>query len=229
MNNTFKGIIAVLILAVAAAGGYLLYDQLSEDTTFSSEKSGYTAEATFENGEWNYTVIGDLPDPCHTAEVEIADQDNKKVIELIVTLPEEDEVCAEVIEPIEITGTIEAESNQTFEFLVTRLKADGSRSNGLEDLLEKNAQFSSSGDFSAQTYYEDDNTWYYKVDGVLPHECFDVEVEAQVAESLPEQVIIQIKSTETDSDCEQKPYLFESEGTYQASAEATMGLRLSTE
>jgi hypothetical protein len=229
MDNTFKGIIAVLILVVAAAGGYLLYGQISEDTSFTDQKSDFTVEAEFEDGEWNYVVAGDLPNPCHTADVEVKDQDDKKIIELIVTLPEEDEVCAEVIEPVEITGAIEAESNQEFEFLVTRLRADGTRSNGLEDLQKKNAQFSSSGNFTAQAYIDGGNTWVYEVTGNLPHECFDITTEAVVAESFPEQVTIRVTSVETDPNCEQETYAYATEGTYEASPEATMSLRLFTE
>jgi hypothetical protein len=70
--------------------------------------------------------------------------------------------------------------------------------------------------------YLGDNTWTYMVTGTLPNPCYDIETEAIVAESYPEQVTIKsiVTPPEEDEICAQVVQEVYEEGEFQASEEA---------
>jgi hypothetical protein len=72
--------------------------------------------------------------------------------------------------------------------------------------------------------YSGDNTWTYMVTGTLPNPCYDIETEAIVAESYPEQVTIRSIVTPPDEDeiCAQVVQEVYEEGEFQASEEASV-------
>lgn len=72
--------------------------------------------------------------------------------------------------------------------------------------------------------YLGENTWQYAVTGTLPNPCYEVETEAIVAESMPEQVTIRTIVTPPGEDqiCAQVVQEVYEEGEFQASEEATI-------
>jgi hypothetical protein len=70
--------------------------------------------------------------------------------------------------------------------------------------------------------YLGDNTWRYMVTGTLPNPCYNIETEAIVAESYPEQVTIKsiVTPPEEDEICAQVVQEVYEEGEFQASEEA---------
>lgn len=72
--------------------------------------------------------------------------------------------------------------------------------------------------------YLGENTWTYIVTGTLPNPCYEVETEAIVAESFPEQVTIRAVVTPPGEDeiCAQVIQEVHTGGEFQASEEATI-------
>jgi hypothetical protein len=100
-----------------------------------------------------------------------------------------------------------------------------------EDVLEETPEDSSVmeeeksyNNLNLEYDYVGENTWQYTVTGTLPNPCYEIETEAIVAKSLPEQVTIRSIVTPPDEDeiCTQVVQEVYEEGEFQASEEATI-------
>jgi hypothetical protein len=117
--------LALLFLALVVVGGgiYYLYTQREEDVleetpddtvVVEEEKSYDNLNLEYEylgDNTWQYTVTGTLPNPCYEVETEaiVAESLPEQVtIRSIVTPPDEDEICAEVIQEVSEEGQFQA-------------------------------------------------------------------------------------------------------------------------
>lgn len=80
--------------------------------------------------------------------------------------------------------------------------------------------------FKLQLEYTGNNVWNYTLSASLPNPCTDVVVDTLVAESYPEQVTVNVKTTEKDRVCVQVIREYETEGTIRASEKATFKLNV---
>lgn len=96
----------------------------NQNSTKTEVSNGFTATSTYTaTNTWNYIVKGDLPTPCHTLDVEaIVRESFPEQVTLKATLkaPTGDTICAQVLEPIEKTGTYAASADATFKFEAAR-------------------------------------------------------------------------------------------------------------
>ncbi|HAM37455.1 MAG: hypothetical protein UR96_C0031G0008 [candidate division WS6 bacterium GW2011_GWC1_36_11] len=80
--------------------------------------------------------------------------------------------------------------------------------------------------FTLTYAYNGDNNWEYTVDGTLPTPCFSATTDALVMESYPEQVKIQVQTSEdtTVEICSTVIKEYTYSGTFSASSKATISL-----
>jgi len=111
----------------------------------------------------------------------------------------------------------------------SRFWKDDNGNNLINDNIDKQPVINEDG-FSLQKQYIGGNNWEYTVIGQLPNPCHSVSVEAMVAESYPEQVTINVNIIEPDTDmmCIQVIQDFEYQGTFSASENASVVLRVNT-
>ncbi len=84
--------------------------------TFTSESGRYTVELEYEDHTWTYIVSGDLPNPCYNFSVNsiIAESYPEQVTIRIIESVDTDLVCAQVITPKSLQGTISVSPDATF-------------------------------------------------------------------------------------------------------------------
>lgn len=82
------------------------------------------------------------------------------------------------------------------------------------------------GPFTVTAFYAAENAWQYKISAQLPTPCHEAAVAVSVAESMPEQVTIRITQSNTAEMCAQVIQEFSYEGTFSASKEANIQVRV---
>ncbi len=214
MKNILKYTVILLIIIGSIMGGYLLINQLSV-SSFTAEASGFRLESEYTSENiWEYTLNGELPNPCHEYEVRVDNEAEEIIITLVIFPPESNTICTEVIEPLEIRDIIEAERSQTFEFQVIFAEPGSDNEPINESQFELTSQ-----------YNPDKEIWEYSVVGELPNSCFEVvDIDSLIAESFPEQVKIQLTVLKTSNICTQQIIPVEINDTYDASPEASVDL-----
>ncbi|MFW5720531.1 MAG: hypothetical protein ACOCXT_05910 [Candidatus Dojkabacteria bacterium] len=84
-------------------------------------ENGYTLNLSYTDANtWNYELTGDLPTPCHKANVETIVRESfpeQVTVTLAITRPTG--MCIQVLEPITLTGTIEVSEQAEFDFIVS--------------------------------------------------------------------------------------------------------------
>lgn len=82
--------------------------------------------------------------------------------------------------------------------------------------------------FILEKEYVSQNSWEYRITGQLPNPCYSATVDVLVAESYPEQVTVLVKIVQPQKDimCAQVISDFEYEGTFSASEQATVTLKV---
>ena len=83
------------------------------------------------------------------------------------------------------------------------------------------------GNFSLYTEYIKDSEWQYTVTGTVPTPCHEVNINTQVMESFPEQVVVNVTViTNPEEVCTQVIQDINKTGTFQASEEAKISLNV---
>lgn len=80
--------------------------------------------------------------------------------------------------------------------------------------------------FKATATYQGNNNWQYQITGTLPTPCHQIEDQAIVAESFPEQVTLKATIIAPTDPCIQVIEKIEKKGTFQASEQATFKLQI---
>ena len=87
------------------------------NTPLVSKKDNFSLTSTYiGNNNWEYTVTGQLPTPCHKADVQslVAESYPEQVfIVITVKEPQPDIICTQVIQEFEYEGTFTASENAT--------------------------------------------------------------------------------------------------------------------
>jgi hypothetical protein len=83
------------------------------------------------------------------------------------------------------------------------------------------------GNFTLTTKYIGDSEWEYEVTGTVPTPCHEVNINTQVMESYPEQVVVNVTVvTDPEEMCIQVIQDINKSGTFQASDEAQISLNV---
>jgi hypothetical protein len=83
------------------------------------------------------------------------------------------------------------------------------------------------GNFTLTTKYIGDSEWEYQVTGTVPTPCHEVDINTQVMESFPEQVVVNVTVvTDSEEMCIQVIQDINKSGTFQASDEAKISLNV---
>lgn len=88
-----------------------IQDKDTTNNTFILKKE-YISE-----NSWEYKVIGQLPNPCYSANVDVLVAESypeQVTINVTVIEPNSDQMCAQVITDFEYEGTIPASEQATF-------------------------------------------------------------------------------------------------------------------
>lgn len=83
------------------------------------------------------------------------------------------------------------------------------------------------GPFELVATYQGNSNWTYKVTAQLPNPCVKATVETIIAESYPEKVTVQVKTSNTGEICAQVIQNFNFESTFSASEKASIRLSVS--
>lgn len=139
--------LGLLFLALLVIGGgvYYLYTEREKEMTDNQEQQELEEATTMEETEpmpyddfaltyeymgdstWDYEVTGTLPNPCYivTFETEVMESDPEQVrIQAKVQEPSTDEVCTQVIQEVEDTGTFSASEDAEITLDVELILAD---------------------------------------------------------------------------------------------------------
>ncbi len=83
------------------------------------------------------------------------------------------------------------------------------------------------GNFTLYTEYIGDSQWEYQVIGTVPTPCHEVNINTQVMENFPEQVVVNVTIvTDPEEICIQVIQDINKSGTFQASDEAKISLNV---
>ncbi|MCA9381450.1 hypothetical protein KC678_04250 [Candidatus Dojkabacteria bacterium] len=208
----------LFIIIGAVAGAYLLYAQLSSPNIRIVE-NGYVFNASYSNNIWNYSISGELPNPCYTYYVNENINSNTADITFVVNKPGGETICTEVVEPITYTSTLNYSKDAKFNFKVVDGNNDSINNNYLDNLNENL--------FTIEKEYIDETGWAYAVNGTLPP-CYSVvNSEQEILESYPEQIYIVLTIKKPEKSCsEDSPFEYNDSGMVQASPDATFRVKL---
>ena len=130
MHRQQKMFLAILILLSVSFFGYAMLTGCGEDEEKDQVDSSVTkiTEDNFtltteykEESRWEYTVVGQLPNPCYTATTDaiVAESYPEQVsITVSVQVPDADTMCAQVIQEYEYSGEFQASEEATVKLLV---------------------------------------------------------------------------------------------------------------
>ncbi|OGC44066.1 hypothetical protein A3J98_01740 [candidate division WS6 bacterium RIFOXYC1_FULL_33_10] len=99
-------------------------DDIDKDsnTTQTYMENNFRLESKYiSNNNWEYTVTGDLPNPCYKATVDttVAESYPEQVtVTVTTTAPSGDEMCAQVIQEFSYEGTFSASDKAVIDFEV---------------------------------------------------------------------------------------------------------------
>jgi hypothetical protein len=83
------------------------------------------------------------------------------------------------------------------------------------------------GNFTLYTEYVGDSEWEYQVTGTVPTPCHEVDINTQVMESFPEQVVVNVSVvSDPEEICIQVIKDINKSGTFQASDKAEISLNV---
>lgn len=92
-----------------------------EGRQMTRKENGYTLNLSYTDvNTWNYELTGDLPTPCHKANVETIVRESlpeQVTVTLDITRPTG--MCIQVIEPVTLTGIIKVSELAEFDFVVS--------------------------------------------------------------------------------------------------------------
>jgi hypothetical protein len=124
-NKTFLKVFTVIVVILGLlVGGYLLFFQENENTDDNNnetpqeelrvvtvEEEGFVLNAQFlGESEWEYTLNGTLPTPCHEYTVTplVMESYPEQVVIEIAVISDPDVMCTQVIQEIEEDGEFTA-------------------------------------------------------------------------------------------------------------------------
>ena len=115
--------LGLLLIALIVIGGsiYYLYNQKEQEQDIVDDSPKPTHPIVYSDlnleydylgdNVWRYTVTGTLPNPCYSieTEAEVAESAPEQItIRSTITAPEEDEICAQVIQEVLQEGEFQA-------------------------------------------------------------------------------------------------------------------------
>lgn len=126
-----KTLLVLLIILLSLIGVYIYLNRDSNSTELPTDNNdnsqtenryNFVLEKTYiSQNSWEYTVTGQLPTPCHSASVSalVAESYPEQVtIQVEVTEPSGDIMCAQVVQDFKYDGTFSASEQATVKLYV---------------------------------------------------------------------------------------------------------------
>lgn len=123
-DKTLIIVLVVIVLAVALGLGYFFLTEDREEittpdtptTTTFDENMNFSAQYV-EDNTWEYNITGFLPDPCHKFEIDyIVMESFPEQVLVTMEIWREDEMCIQVIQDVEESGTFQASEDADISF-----------------------------------------------------------------------------------------------------------------
>ncbi|MCA9387306.1 hypothetical protein KC669_04700 [Candidatus Dojkabacteria bacterium] len=221
MNMKFiRSSFFIFIIIGASLGAYLLYQQLSIKTVKKFADDFMLSASFSKDNTWDYTITGDLPNPCYEYEVKEIPNDNNFTITLSIVNPSDNIICTQIIDPVRYSSSFLAPDDIEILFLVEYKDSTVTDT----DTISHNIDIDT---FSLEKEYSKDLGWTYSINGNIP-DCVEVrKTDVQVLESYPEQIyiVLAIQSKNSNCDANKLVQFFES-GSIKASDEAIFSIKL---
>ncbi len=125
MKKNFFIVLIGLVMLLVTSAWYLFVYANDDSNTDDGQNNSNTTNENFSltknykgENKWEYTVVGTLPTPCHTATVDIVVRESypEQVSVMVeVVEPNADEICAQVIEDYTYTGEFTASEEASIE------------------------------------------------------------------------------------------------------------------
>lgn len=95
----------------------------NNETTVVKEDDGFTLEAEYiGESTWEYTLTGMLPTPCHGHILDTQVMESyPEQVNITIDIENTGEICAQVIQEVEESGTFTASSEAEINFAVNRI------------------------------------------------------------------------------------------------------------
>jgi len=115
-------ILAVILYIYLTSDNSVVPKDNNNNTTQTLMQNDFRLESKYiAENSWEYTITGDLPNPCYKASVDatVAESYPEQVtITVTTTAPRSDEMCAQVIQEFSYEGTFNASDKAVIDFEV---------------------------------------------------------------------------------------------------------------
>jgi hypothetical protein len=125
-TNYKRVIVAVILLLLITFLAYSKYPK-EEDTTIPSTQKQFTEDDFTLNtkylgdNQWQYNVVGTLPNMCYKYSIDsIVRESYPEQVEIVLNIEKSGDICAQVIQDINQTGTFTASEKAHISFTVSQ-------------------------------------------------------------------------------------------------------------
>lgn len=134
MDKSKKTVLITTLVAIVLLGSaYLIYSNFikqdsapKEDTptSYTFEEENFTLYTEYvADSEWEYTVTGTVPTPCHDVNIntQVMESFPEQVVVNVTVITDPEDVCIQVIQDINKTGTFQASEEAKISLNVAEL------------------------------------------------------------------------------------------------------------
>lgn len=189
---------AAIILLVLLLLSLLVFRNRFTPIEFSLEQDSYTIDLEYnrEKEQWEYTITGEKPTPCHSIDIDFMEYEELQVEVIISEIkPSENAICSQVVEEVKKEGVYVGGGEEVTFTNISIVEVNNefdqtSSKDTIDNAPEPDAVTITKEDFLFQPEYKENNTWTYTIEGTLPSGCYQATSDTVNSENYPEQVTV---------------------------------------